>query len=83
MQKKEQKQAAAQKQEMLQKQMANTMNKYFKPIEKSTQVRTKLLLVLLIKFFNSFRKTDKQQQRIITVSIIVAQMILIKSFANR
>ncbi|CAF0975144.1 unnamed protein product [Adineta ricciae] len=37
MQKKEQKQAAAQKQEMLQKQMANTMNKYFKPIEKSTQ----------------------------------------------
>jgi len=38
MQKKEQKQAAVQKQEMIQKQMMNTMNKYFKPIDKSSQV---------------------------------------------
>ena len=39
MQKREQKQAAVQKQEMVNKQMANIMDKYVKRIDKSSQVR--------------------------------------------
>ena len=39
MQKREQKQAAVQKQEMVNKQMANIMDKYVKRIDKSTQVK--------------------------------------------
>jgi hypothetical protein len=39
MQKREQKQAAVQKQEMVHKQMANIMDKYVKRIDKSSQVR--------------------------------------------
>lgn len=50
-QKKEQKQAAAQKQETAHKQMANYMGRYFKPIEKSAQVI--IHLDQLRKFFKT------------------------------
>ena len=43
-QKKEQRQAAAQKQELLNKQMANYMGKFFKPIEKSSTIKVRFVV---------------------------------------
>ena len=45
-QKKEQRQAAVQKQEMLNKQMANIMGKFFKPIDKSSSVTIVCTLIV-------------------------------------
>jgi hypothetical protein len=83
MQKKEQREAAAQKEEMLKKQMANIMGKFFKPIEKSLQVKLNLTKTLIIKFLIVFRKMDKQQQQIIIISINDVQICLMNLSRNR